>query len=532
MLVLSCTRAKPPKDDDVQEPEELTEYRSVTPITLETLLDEMVDYAQDPFLSSPSYVSAQRSSTDPRSIAPDQPFWFANNDGTGYVRMENSSKVLFDEEGPGVITRIWTAGRIPDKTFNFYFDGETKPRIILVGNNLTTLSWDPQSPLAFAHTYFTTKGGTNLYYPIPYAKSLKIVANLPDYYGVAYHIAFRTYEKGTEMESFSAGNAKALKQKAQDICDKLDNPESWSQGTICQTIETLNAGKTLILDLPRGDAAVRNLKIQVGGFNDASRSELFRKLIVKMTFDKHETVWAPLDMFSGGGIGAYDVDNYYMTSDGKGSCEWRYVMPYRDSAKLEIINITNDMNPTIRVTANVDEDFTWHTNSLYFFASFHQQRGLHTNNDYDSNNNTEWTSQEIIGKGIMKGDVLSLYNDKETWYGEGDEKIYIDGQTYPNWFGTGTEDYYNTSFAPVKEFQNAFGGAVRCDSESSFGYNTWLRTRNLDGATFNRSLKFNWELLGWSPASVIYSSVVYWYGTGESEAIETSSESELKFILP
>ena len=44
------------------------------------------------------------------------------------------------------------------------------------------------------------------------------------------------------------------------------------------------------------------------------------------------------------------------------------------------------------------------------------------------------------------GDTLALHNGAAAWWGEGDEKIFVDGETFPSHFGTGSEDYYGYSF--------------------------------------------------------------------------------------
>ena len=70
--------------------------------------------------------------------------------------------------------------------------------------------------------------------------------------------------------------------------------------------------------------------------------------------------------------------------------------------------------------------------------------------------------------------------------------------------GTGTEDYYNCSWAPVVPFATPFGGAPRADEASSHGYNTFVRTRNLDVIPFGQRLQFDLEMLSWNPGAVSY----------------------------
>ena len=85
-------------------------------------------------------------------------------------------------------------------------------------------------------------------------------------------------------------------------------------------------------------------------------------------------------------------------------------------------------------------------------------------------------------------------------------KIWVDDDVFPSHFGTGTEDYYNSSWAPVVIFQTPFGGAPRADQASSHGYNTFFRTRNLDGIPFSSLLRFDIELLSWVRGTVDYAT--------------------------
>jgi hypothetical protein len=98
------------------------------------------------------------------------------------------------------------------------------------------------------------------------------------------------------------------------------------------------------------------------------------------------------------------------------------------------------------------------------------------------------------------------------WYGEGDAKAYVDNETFPSEFGTGLEDYYNTSWAPVVLYQTPFANAPRADNPSSFGHNAFTRTRNLDGIPFNTSFSYDMEMLSWTGGTIDASATTYWYG--------------------
>ena len=122
-----------------------TTHSQQLPISMETLLDEMVSYEESVYYPSPYYSASQQSSTDKRSLSPQQPFWFGNQDNTRYIRLDNNNpegryeKVIFDQNTPGAITRMWTTGLAHMLEFRFYFDGETTPSFSFKGNDFTKL---------------------------------------------------------------------------------------------------------------------------------------------------------------------------------------------------------------------------------------------------------------------------------------------------------------------------------------------------------------------------------------------------------
>ena len=94
---------------------------------------------------------------------------------------------------------------------------------------------------------------------------------------------------------------------------------------------------------------------------------------------------------------------------------------------------------------------------MHFHTAWHQQSGLTTPPPSD------WNFLRLTGRGVYVGDSLALFNPVATWYGEGDEKIFVDGEAFPSHLGTGTEDYYGYSYAPKGIIQTPFGGQVRID---------------------------------------------------------------------
>ena len=90
-----------------------SEREETRAVTLGSLLDEMVSAEADTRFPDPPFTTKHVSSHDPRSVIPGVPSWHANRDNTGFVRYEANNgrveKVLFVENGPGVITRVITS---------------------------------------------------------------------------------------------------------------------------------------------------------------------------------------------------------------------------------------------------------------------------------------------------------------------------------------------------------------------------------------------------------------------------------------
>jgi len=509
------------------------------PITLESLLDEMVSFDNAANFPLVPYKSMMISSYDRRSVSPDKDSWFANDDGTGYERLDTIDgrieKVMFESNSPGTVTRIWMSSATKNgATLRFYFDGENKPRFEIPTYDMTNAPFKAGDALSLTHTNYSTdlnnKGGNTFMLPLPYQKSCRITceeadmgANIWRYYEINY----RVYEKGTPIETFSIKKVNALQDKLAHVSQMLLNPPTFREGTPKEQSGWIDKDKTLTLELPTGTQAIKTLEIdakcRLGDYG-----KMMRSLVLKVTFDGKETVWAPLSDFSGAGLGARKVDSWYLTADGKGNVISRWVMPYREDAKIEIENLF-DHSVHVHIKAH-STAWQWTPNSLYFHTSWKQERGIPVNHQ-SYKELIMWKFANITGRGVFRGDLLSLYNFAPDWYGEGDEKMWIDDDEFPSHYGTGTEDHYNCSWAPVVPFYTPFGGAPRADNPTSHGFNSFVRTRNLDDIPFNKKYLFEIEMISWNPGIVDYASTSYWYGDISNKALGTSGKEQILIPL-
>ncbi|KOH43644.1 hypothetical protein NC99_35640 [Sunxiuqinia dokdonensis] len=438
---------------------------------------------------------------------------------------------MFDQKGPGAITRIWITTIDKRGTWRFYFDNSKLPGWIIPAYDLVKFGI-PELGLGLLqpHTSYTPegKGGSTLFLPIPFSEHCKItfedekgVDPTPKY----YHINYRKYEEGTKIVTFSKEVVNRSKQVIAETDKLLMDAASLKGDTLSVVNGNLSAGDSLKISLPDGENAVKFIEFTINVEDSSDYEQTMRGLIFQASFDGKQTCWVPLGDFSGGGMGAPYVKSWFLSSNGKGKVVSRWEMPYQSTGRMTLINANNkSVGASVRFGTST---YHWDERSLYFHASWKQENEISlSTNPSDDKNCMDWNFASLEGKGVYKGDVLTLYNHAPAWYGEGDEKIWVDSDTFPSHFGTGTEDYYNSSWAPVVPFHTPFGGAPRADQESSHGYNTFFRTRNLDGIPFSEKLVFDIEMLGWQPGSVNYATTVYWYGDYNSVAKGTSGMEE------
>lgn len=510
-------------------------------VTMESLLKEMVSFEAAAEYPAPFYICKMISSYDRRTVAPDKDGWFANDDGGGYMRVDTIDgrveRVLFDYDGPGAITRIWMTTPFKNGVVRFYFDGEKNPRFEIQGYDMMRAPFKPGDALSLTHTNYTPegKGGNTFMLPIPYNKNCRITVQEPNpdrgtWIQRYYEINYRTYDKGTEVETFTVDKVNRLQDQLKEVNEALWTPPTFRKGTKQEVAHWIDPTKLLTMDLPQGSQAIRTLEIDAK-IDRGDYSKMMRRLILKITFDGVETVWVPLGDFSGAGLGAPKMASWYMDADGRGHVISRWVMPYKKNARIEIENLF-DFPAHVKVRTYSDE-WTWTQNTLYFHTTWKQEREIPINNQYDRDKeNIVWNYIDIQGRGVFRGDLLSLYNFAPNWYGEGDEIMWIDDDVFPSHHGTGTEDHYNCSWAPVVPFHTPWGGAPRADNPTSHGFNAFVRTRNLDGIPFNKRYCFDIEMLSWTPGKVDYAVTNYWYGDLDCKVKKSSGKDEVLAPLP
>jgi len=478
------------------------------PVSLESLLQEMLDVESIARWPQAEFTCRQASSYDRAKVAPDKPGWFANNDYTQYIRVEEhegrKEHVMMDAAGPGAIVRFWLTGWQKVGVLRIYLDGQTAPALTFQAFDLLQGDLKVGTLLAHAHPGYTpNQGGNNLYFPIPYARHCKVTWEEKGEGQRYYQINYRTYAAGTAVQTFALPQVEAARGLIDRANRELEAPVPFAGGKVASLKKEIAAGAESSLDLPGGQGAVRALELRLEFGDPRELERALRSVIVKLTFDDEMTAWVPATDFFGTGVGINVLRSWYRNVSADGTMRCRWVMPYAKSARVTLENLgTQPVKATLAVTTS---PWTWDDRSMHFYAAWHHESGLKTQPVRD------WNYIRISGRGVYAGDSLALFNPIATWYGEGDEKIWVDGESFPSHVGTGTEDYYGYSYAPQGIIQTPFSNHVRTDKYMTQGWNVMSRTRQLDGIPFGKTLQFDIELMSWKPTTLTYAATTYWY---------------------
>jgi len=205
-----------------------------------------------------------------------------------------------------------------------------------------------------------------------------------------------------------------------------------------------------------------------------------------------------------------DADSY--------NCFWR--MPFRKSVRVEVVNQSEKKLNLLYYNIDWIKLESLPEDTPYFYAQYRQEYPVAQGKDY--------VILQTEGKGHYVGTVLSVRSRSPSWFGEGDEKIYIDGEKKPSIWGTGTEDYFLSAWG-LKTTSTPYFGTPYFDQWGIVGGHTSAyRWHVNDPIVFGKSIKVTLEHWGWISADENpegkthswnerqddYSSVAFWYQTG------------------
>jgi hypothetical protein len=319
---------------------------------------------------------------------------------------------------------------------------------------------------------------------------------------------------------------------AQDLTD-LPTPHNYIQHRISSydrsganaDFREIPAGGTLTLMDENGPGEITHFWCTI-----ATRDQNHLKAIVlRMYWDGEgsPSVEAPIGDFFGQGLGEYhQFESAPLKVGSIKALNSFFLMPFRQHARITVTN--ESQIPTAAFYFNID----WRSQAIaadtrYFHAQYRQAAPNHGwTSDWTSNGDKlvedrknlngegNYVFLEAQGQGHFVGVTLSVLQNQDGWWGEGDDMIFIDGETTPSINGTGSEDYFLGAwdFGDRPFAYSSFGAPVK--GEEKAGSRSSVYRFHLDSPIpFTKSIRATIEHGHANHRSDNFYSVAYWYQT-------------------
>jgi hypothetical protein len=446
--------------------------------------------------------------------------WSANDDGKGFIRREGDGQVMVDLQGPGVLWRVWSA-KPESGHIQIHLDGNPLPVI-----DQPFLEFFDELEKQFPGLAMTLSRGRNSFVPIPFAKSCKVV--MREGWGAYFHATHTRFPEGTRVETFPGFTPEVvntLKRANEAWANPGGRPYPAEKGTLSNRQLVLPPGKSAEIAAP-GSGALRVLKVKPLNVPEdrMAQEDLLRELTISIHWDGETkpSVWAPLGDFFATAPGMNPFQTRAMGCvDGAFYSHW--FMPYSKGMRLVIGNdgdqerrVSVEME-TVSLTPEAGKKLlrfcaAWHAGD---FTGLEGKRFLRKGGDRWP----DWPLLVVRGSGRFVGMSQHVWKFGG-WWGEGDEKFFVDGEKFPSTLGTGSEDYIGYAWAadpPFVTFNSPSTAVSRIRPDANEDTSV-CRFHLCDDIPFHTSFQGFIEVMPNEDCRpVTYDQCVYWYRQNGAE---------------
>ena len=282
-------------------------------------------------------------------------------------------------------------------------------------------------------------------------------------------------------------------------------------------------GATLVLADLKGPGRITHLWNTIA----AQERGYSRLLVLRMYWNGETTpsVECPIGDFFAMGHGQdvpFQSLPVTVTSEGRArNCYWP--MPFRKSAKITVTNEGRKQINAFYSYVDWRREPRIGRNEAYFHASYRQEFPTVMGKNY--------RLADIQGKGHYVGTVLSVRQLTPSWWGEGDDFFFVDGEAEPSLRGTGSEDYFCDAWG-LRQMATPYYGAPLMQGDDAGALTTVYRWHIADPVPFTKSLHVEIEhkgvtfddngkiKSGFEERSDDFSSVAFWYQTEPHKTYE------------
>ncbi len=248
-----------------------------------------------------------------------------------------------------------------------------------------------------------------------------------------------------------------------------------------------------------------------------------KELVMRIYWEGNSkpSVEVPVGDFFGLNLGDYFLyQSAFLNCSSVKALNSYFAMPFRREAHITITN--EGAQPVNSFYSNIDYQLvpSLPDNALYFHAQYRQSTpnraipAIAGQPQVNLDGQDNYVFFETRGKGQMMGVTFGVVQNRDGWFGEGDEMIFIDDPAHPAITGTGTEDYlcgaWDFNGVP---FANLYNGApmITVPAERAGGRYCVYRWHADNPVAFNSYLKHTIEHGHANDRADSFYSVGYWY---------------------
>jgi hypothetical protein len=287
---------------------------------------------------------------------------------------------------------------------------------------------------------------------------------------------------------------------------------------------TVTPGETLtVLDVD-GPGRVSHIWFTINSLE----SYHLKRVVLRMYWDGESTpsVETPVGDFFGLGLGEYNAWSCpLLSAGGDHALNSYFQMPYAKHARITLTNEGKQAVTNLYWNIDYRQDAKpLPAGTLYFHAQYRQAQPNHgwtsdwyRNNDPridyrrnpDGKDNYVWF--EAKGHGQYVGVTMSILQNQDGWWGEGNDRFEVDDGAVPTIVGTGAEDYFLGAWGFVSSQAFPLHGAPLVGHEVAGSRSSVYRFHLDQPIPFTKSMKAGIEHGHANARSDNYYSVAYWY---------------------
>ena len=273
-----------------------------------------------------------------------------------------------------------------------------------------------------------------------------------------------------------------------------------------------------------GENAITALHVKLlTALGKEKQAEFLSEAVIRIFWDgeKKPSVWSPLGDFFGTtpGVNQYKSLPLGMTDDGFYSY---WYMPFEKGAVIEIAN-DGDIDCEVLLTVTHTVPFRPAKELGRFHAKWHRDAFM----PEEPERWIDWPMLKTQGRGRFVGVMLHVYQPKMIgWWGEGDEKFFVDGEKFPSTFGTGSEDYFGYAWGGPQLFAHPYHTQTH-NPNRHIGHVCDSRFHITDNIPFESSFEGDiekyWKNTETNPKKpfTLYAATAYWYlAPGQTDGYE------------